>query len=192
MYPMISSLDELRAANAELEGCRAELRRQGIPFDEALEVGMMIEVPAAALIARALAPEVSFFSLGTNDLTQYTLAVDRLNQRVAHLHAPTHPGVLRLIQMTVEAAREHGRWVGVCGEAAGDPSVIPLLVGLGVDELSATPAMVPAAKFLLRRLRRSEASAMAHSVLNAATATETLAASGALARSCAPELFSTP
>ena len=191
-YPMISSLDELRAANAELEGCRVELRRQGIPFDETLEVGMMIEVPAAALIARALAPEVSFFSLGTNDLTQYTLAVDRLNQRVAHLHAPTHPGVLRLIQMTVEAAREHGRWVGVCGEAAGDPSVIPLLVGLGVDELSATPAMVPAAKFLLRRLRRSEATTMAQSVLNAATATETLAASGALARSCAPELFSTP
>lgn len=192
MYPMISSLDELRAANTELEGCRAELRRQGIPFDEALEVGMMIEVPAAALIARALAPEVSFFSLGTNDLTQYTLAVDRLNQRVAHLHAPTHPGVLRLIQMTVQAAREHGRWVGVCGEAAGDPSVIPLLVGLGVDELSATPAMVPAAKFLLRRLRRSEATTMAESVLNAATATETLAASRALARSCAPELFSTP
>ncbi|MFO1461433.1 MAG: phosphoenolpyruvate--protein phosphotransferase [Verrucomicrobiota bacterium] len=192
MYPMISSLDELRAANTELEACRAELRRNGIPFDEALEVGMMIEVPAAALIARALAPEVSFFSLGTNDLTQYTLAVDRLNQRVAHLHAPTHPGVLRLIQMTVEAAREHGRWVGVCGEAAGDPSMIPLLVGLGVDELSATPAMVPAAKFLLRRLRRSEATAMAQSVLGTATASETLAASDALARGCAPELFSTP
>ncbi|MEN9674706.1 MAG: phosphoenolpyruvate--protein phosphotransferase, partial [Verrucomicrobiota bacterium] len=160
------------------------------PFDEAMEVGMMVEVPAAALIASDLAREVDFFSLGTNDLTQYTLAVDRLNQRVAHLHAPTHPGVVRLMRMTVQAARERGLWVGVCGEAAGDPEVIPLLVGLGVDELSATPAVVPAAKFLLRRLKRTEAVALAESVLNCGTAAEILAASRSLARECAPELFS--
>jgi len=190
MYPMISSLDELRAANAQLELCQAELRREGIPFDESMEVGMMVEVPAAALIASDLAREVDFFSLGTNDLTQYTLAVDRLNQRVAHLHAPTHPGVVRLIRMTVQAAREQGLWVGVCGEAAGDPDVIPLLVGLGVDELSATPAVVPAAKFLLRRLKRTEAVALAESVLKCGTAAEILAASRSLARECAPELFS--
>ena len=189
MYPMISCLEELRAANAQLDLCRAELRRDGVPFDEELEVGMMIEVPAAALIAGDLAREVDFFSLGTNDLTQYTLAVDRLNQRVAHLHAPTHPAVVRLIRLTVQAAREQGLWVGVCGEAAGDPAVIPLLVGLGVDELSATPAVIPAAKFLLRRLKRTEAVALAESVLNCGTAAEILAASKALARECAPELF---
>lgn len=189
MYPMISSLEELRAARVQLELCQEELRREGVPFDVDMEVGMMVEVPAAALIASDLAREVDFFSLGTNDLTQYTLAVDRLNQRVAHLHAPTHPGVVRLIRMTVQAARERGIWVGVCGEAAGDPAVIPLLVGLGVDELSATPAVIPAAKFLLRRLKRAEAVALAESVLNCGTATEILAASKALARECAPELF---
>ena len=189
MFPMISSRDELRAARALLEDCRNDLCRNGIAFDDALEVGMMIEVPGAALIAADLAPEVDFFSLGTNDLTQYTLAVDRLNARVARLHLPTHPAVVRLIRMTVEAARTHGRWVGVCGEAAGDPALIPLLIGLGVDELSATPAVIPAAKFLLRRLKRSETCALAESVLNCSTAAEILAASSALARSCAPELF---
>ena len=150
---------------------------------------MMVEVPSAALIAHLLAPHVRFFSLGTNDLTQYTLAVDRLNERVAHLHTPTHPAVLRLIRMTVEAARAHGGWVGVCGEAAGDPAVIPVLVGLGVDELSASPSVVPAAKFLLRRLRRDEAAALAEAALNCGTAAEILARSTALARAAAPELF---
>lgn len=192
MFPMISSLEEWRSARAQLDDCRSELRREGLPFDEGMEVGTMIEVPAAALIADQLAAEVDFFSLGTNDLTQYTLAVDRLNPRVAHLHAPTHPAVVRLIRRTVEAARAHGRWVGVCGEAAGDPAVIPLLVGLGVDELSATPAVVPAAKFLLRRLRRDESVSLAESVLNCGTAGEILAASKALARESAPELFAAP
>ncbi|MCW5558318.1 MAG: phosphoenolpyruvate--protein phosphotransferase, partial [Verrucomicrobiae bacterium] len=192
LFPMISSLEELRSARAHLDACRADLRREGIPFDETLEVGVMIEVPSAALIAPELAREADFFSLGTNDLTQYTLAVDRLNPRVAHLHSPTHPAVVRLIRMTVQAARAHGRWVGICGEAAGDPAVIPLLVGLGVNELSATPAVIPAAKFLLRRLRREESAALAESVLNCGTAGEILAASKALARESAPELFAAP
>lgn len=189
MYPMISSVEEVIAANALLQECRDELSCEGLAFDPDMEVGMMIEVPSAALIAHELAPHVSFFSLGTNDLTQYTLAVDRLNQRVASLHAPTHPAVVRLIRMTVEAARAHGRWVGVCGETAGDPAVIPLLVGLGVDELSATPALIPAAKFLLRRLKRSEATAMANSALQCQRAGEILSLSRALALSVAPELF---
>ncbi len=189
MYPMISSLDELLAANGLLDECRGELRRAGVPFDEQMEVGMMIEVPSAALIARLLAPHVDFFSFGTNDLTQYTLAVDRMNERVAHLHQVTHPGVLRLMQMTVEAAREQDCWVGVCGEAAGDPAVIPLFVGLGVQELSATPAVVPAAKFLLRRLKVDEARAMAEGALKLGTSMAAYGRSLALAKQVAPELF---
>jgi phosphotransferase system enzyme I (PtsI) len=189
MFPMISNLPELREANACLERCREDLRAEGLPFDERLEVGMMIEVPGAALIADTLAREVDFFSVGTNDLTGYTLAVDRLNERVAPLFAPTHPGVLRLIQLTVEAARRHQRWVGVCGEAAGDPSVVPLLVGLGIDELSATPAAVPAVKFILRRLRLGEARVAAEKALAAESAEEALAISHALAAQSAPELF---
>lgn len=189
MFPMISSLPELREANASLERCREDLRLEGIPFDEKLEVGMMIEVPGAALIAETLAREVSFFSVGTNDLTGYTLAVDRLNERVAALFAPTHPAVLRLIQMTVAAARKHGRWVGVCGEAAGDPEVIPILLGLGIDELSATPSAIPSVKFLLRRLRLGEVTAAAEAALAAESAEEALGISQALARKAAPELF---
>jgi phosphotransferase system enzyme I (PtsI) len=189
MYPMISCLEELLAANRLLAECRAELRQAGVPFDEKMEVGAMIEVPSAALIARTLAPHVNFFSLGTNDLTQYTLAVDRLNARVAHLHTPTHPAVLRLIQLTIEAGHAAGCWVGVCGEMAGDPAVIPLLVGLGVDELSATPAVVPAAKFLLRRLKLAEAQALATGAMACDSGEEILARSQALARSVAPELF---
>jgi phosphotransferase system enzyme I (PtsI) len=189
MYPMISSVDELLAANEHLDRCRSELSREGVSFNPKMEVGMMVEVPSAALIAHELAEHVDFFSLGTNDLTQYTLAVDRLNQRVAALHTPTHPAVVRLIRMTVEAARAHGRWVGVCGETAGDPAVIPLLVGLGVDELSATPSLIPAAKFLLRRLKRSEAMAMAEQALRCQKAREVLELSRSLANSVAPELF---
>ena len=189
MYPMISSVDELLAANEHLDRCRAELVREGMAFNPQMEVGMMVEVPSAALIAHELAAHVDFFSLGTNDLTQYTLAVDRLNQRVASLHTPTHPAVIRLIRMTVEAAKAHGRWVGVCGETAGDPAVIPLLVGLGVDELSATPSLIPAAKFLLRRLKRSEATTMAEQALRCHKAKEVLELSRSLASSVAPELF---
>lgn len=191
MYPMISSLDELLAANALLDECRTELRNAGVPFDEGMEVGMMIEVPSAALIAPLLAPHVKFFSFGTNDLTQYTIAVDRMNERVAHLHQVSHPGVLRLMQMTIEAARERGCWVGVCGEAAGDPAVIPLFVGLGVHELSATPAVVPAAKFLLRRLKVDEARAMTVEAIRSGTAKGAFERSLALARQVAPELFPT-
>jgi len=189
MFPMISCLEELLAAKAALAECREELLREGVPLGETLETGMMIEVPSAALIAHQLAPQVDFFSLGTNDLTQYTVAVDRLNERVAHLHNVTHPAVLRLMQLTVEAAKAHGKWVGVCGEAAGDPAVIPLFVGLGVDELSATPAVIPAAKFLLRRLRLAEARELAAEALQMATAGEVLARSRAHAKSVAPELF---
>lgn len=190
MFPMISGLEELLEAKALLEECRSDLARRSIAHDPNLQVGMMVEVPSAALLAAEFAPHVDFFSLGTNDLTQYTLAVDRLNPRVALLHSPAHPAVLRLIRTTVRAAREHGRWVGVCGEMAGDPSMIPLLVGLGVDELSVTPALIPAAKHLLRRLRRDEAIAMVDRALACSKACEVLGLSRSMARSAAPELFS--
>lgn len=190
MYPMISSLEELVAANAILEECRQELRNGGVPFDEGMEVGMMIEVPGAALIAQQLAPHVDFFSLGTNDLTQYTLAVDRMNERVASLHRFGHPAVLRLIALTVQAARTHGCRVSACGEAAGDPAFLPLFVGLGVDELSATASVLPEAKFLVRRLKYTEAVSLAESALAHGSAAEVERLSRTLARSVAPELFS--
>ena len=152
MYPMISGVDELRKANTILEECRAELREEGVPFDEKMEVGAMIEIPSAAISADILAREVNFFSIGTNDLIQYAIAVDRLNERIAHLYEPTHPAILRLIRMTVEAAHARNLWVGVCGEMAGDIALTPLLIGLGVDELSTGAALVPRVKRAVQSL----------------------------------------
>jgi phosphotransferase system enzyme I (PtsI) len=146
MYPMISGLAELRRANAVLDECRRELDAEGIPHNPNLEVGMMVEVPSAALSAEHLAREVRFFSIGTNDLIQYCLAVDRGNDRIAHLFEPTHPAVLRLIKMVADAAHRNNIWVGVCGEMAGDILLTPLLVGLGIDELSASSTVVPRVK----------------------------------------------
>jgi phosphotransferase system enzyme I (PtsI) len=161
MYPMISGLEELNQANALVEKCRAELRAEGLPFDEKMEIGAMIEIPSAALIADVLAPRVKFFSIGSNDLIQYTLAADRTNEKVSHLYEPTHPAIIRLIKMTVDAAHRHGIWAGVCGEVAGDPVLAPLLIGLGVDELSAAPTVVAQVKYIVRRLKLSEAQALA-------------------------------
>jgi phosphotransferase system enzyme I (PtsI) len=189
MYPMISGLEELQQANALLEECREELRNEGVAFDPAMEVGAMIEIPSAVLVADRLAEHVKFFSIGTNDLIQYTLAIDRLNDRIAHLYEPTHPAVLRLIRMTVDAAHRHGLWVGVCGEMAGDPVMVPLLLGLGVDELSAAPASVPRIKHLVRRCRISEARELAEWSLEQSSGGPVLARAQELARRLAPGLF---
>ncbi|PYJ56869.1 MAG: phosphoenolpyruvate--protein phosphotransferase [Verrucomicrobia bacterium] len=189
MYPMISGLDELNQANALLEECRRELRTERIPFGEALETGAMIEIPSAVLTADSLAKRVKFLSIGTNDLIQYSLAVDRLNEKIAHLYEPTHPAIVRLIKATVEAGRRNGIWVGVCGEMAGDPALVPLLLGLDVDELSAAFSVVPQVKFLIRRLKLSEARQLADFALNCESGSEILARSQALARRIAPGLF---
>jgi phosphotransferase system enzyme I (PtsI) len=191
MYPMISCVAEIDQANTLVEEYKSELRREGIPFDENIEIGAMIEIPSAAIAADTLAKKVKFFSIGTNDLIQYTLAVDRLNERIAHLYDPTHPAVLRLIRMTVEAAHKQGIWCGVCGEMAGDPEMIPLLLGLGVDELSAAPSIVPQIKFLVRRLKTDEARSLAESALQTDSGVEVLKRSKALVREIAPNLFET-
>ena len=151
MFPMVVDNVELGAAKNILEECREELRNEGERFGE-VEVGVMVETPAAAIRARDIAPEVSFFSIGTNDLVQYTLAADRGNERLTRLQSADHPAVLDLIGMTCEAAREAGIWVGVCGEAAGEPDMIPKLVGLGVAELSMSAPSIPRAKKIVSEL----------------------------------------
>jgi phosphoenolpyruvate-protein phosphotransferase (PTS system enzyme I) len=189
MYPMISGLDELNQANALVEKCRIELRAEKIPFDENLEIGAMIEIPSAALIADSLAKRVKFFSIGTNDLIQYTLAADRTNERVSHLYEPTHPAIVRLIKTIVDAAHRNGIWAGVCGEIAGDPVLTPLLIGLGVDELSAAPTVIAPVKYIIRRLKLDEARALAEFALQSESPTEILARCMELARAAAPSLF---
>jgi phosphotransferase system enzyme I (PtsI) len=152
MYPMISGLGELRRANVLLEECKQELRGEGKPFNEALEVGAMIEVPSAAMVSDLLAREVKFFSVGTNDLIQYSIAVDRVNERISHLYEPTHPAIIRLLKMIIDNGHAHNLWVGICGEMAGEISLTPLLLGLGVDELSAGAALVPRVKRAVQSL----------------------------------------
>lgn len=152
MFPMISSLEELRDAREVLAECQRELRAEGVPFDERIETGAMIEVPSAALTADILAPEVDFFSIGTNDLIQYTIAVDRGNERVASLYQPCHPAILRLLHHVSNAAQTAGIWTGVCGEVAGDILLTPLLVGMGFTELSMATVQLPLVKYAIRKL----------------------------------------
>jgi phosphotransferase system enzyme I (PtsI) len=189
MYPMISNVGEVIRANAILEECKTELRREGHAFDAMLEVGVMIEIPSAALTADIIAKHVSFFSIGTNDLAQYTLAVDRVNDRVAHLYEPTHPAVLRLIKTTIDAGHARGIWVGVCGQMGGDPLMTLLLVGLGVDELSMVSASVPAVKELIRSVTRAQAIDLAQTALSCETASEVLKHCRALIAKVAPEIL---
>jgi len=189
MYPMISGLDELVQANALVSKYKDELRAAKIPFDEQMEIGAMIETPSAALIADALAKRVHFFSLGTNDLIQYSLAVDRMNEKIAHLYEPTHPAIVRLIHMTVQAAHANKVWVSVCGEMAGDPVLVPLLIGLGVDELSAAPSLVASVKYLIRRLKVSDARELADFALKCESAGEIIGRCQELASRTAPGLF---
>jgi phosphoenolpyruvate-protein phosphotransferase (PTS system enzyme I) len=188
MYPMISNLDELLAANKLLEECRNELRGESVSFDEAMLVGIMIETPAAAMIADILAPEIDFFSIGTNDLIQYGSAVDRLNEKIADLYQPTHPGILRLIKQVVRAADDANVSVGVCGEMAGDPFLVPLLIGLGVRHLSVSAPLVPPVKYVIQKLEVPLAEALADQALSSRTSAEVMATCKQLVASVAPDL----
>lgn len=165
MYPMISGREEMRRANAVLAECKAELRAEGLAFDEGIAVGSMIEIPSAAMTADLLAHECDFFSVGTNDLIQYLLAIDRVNDRVAHLYEPTHPSVLRTLRHVVVEAHRAKIKVSICGEMAGDPAYTALLFGLGIDELSITPPLLPAVKYMLRNMKLSDAKKLAQTAL---------------------------
>lgn len=170
MYPMISGTEELARANAVLEQCKEELRARGQKFDEEMEVGSMIEIPSAALTADHLAKQCRFFSIGTNDLIQYLIAIDRVNNRIAHLYEPTHPAVIRMLQRIIEEAHRASIPVAVCGEMAGDPVYVPLLLGLGVDELSMTPSLIPTAKYVIRSMKMADARKLAEEALSLSTA----------------------
>ncbi len=172
MFPMIISLEELLAAREILEECRKELRAEGVPFQEDIEVGIMVETPAAVMMADVLAAYVDFFSIGTNDLTQYTLAVDRGNPRIAGRYDPLHPAVLRSIKRVIDASHAAGKWTGMCGELAGDLRAAALLAGMGLDEFSMTASSIPSVKKQLRDLDFSDARALAERALAAATADE--------------------
>jgi phosphotransferase system enzyme I (PtsI) len=172
MFPMISNLGEFRQAKAMTRAVMDELLAEGVPFDENIEVGLMIEVPSAAIIADALAREADFFSVGTNDLIQYALAIDRVNEEVAYLYEPLHPAVLRMAKYVVEVGHREGIWVGICGEMAADPGAAILLVGLGFDELSMNPVAIPRVKKAIRAFSYKEAVDMAEQIVNYATAEE--------------------
>jgi len=175
MFPMISGLDELRGAISVLAECKEELCASKIDVGDKTEVGAMIEIPSAAISADVLAREVDFFSIGTNDLIQYALAVDRVNERIAHLYEPTHPAVLRLLKMIADAAHANEIWVGVCGEMAGDVALIPLLLGLGMDELSAGATLVPRVKRAVQSLAIPECRELVEETLKLQTPSEILA-----------------
>jgi len=170
MYPMISAVEQLREANQILTEVKEELRAENIDFAEDLEVGMMIEVPAAAMIADILAKEADFFSIGTNDLIQYTTATDRMNEQIADLYQPFHPAILRLIKRVVEAAHAEGNWAGMCGEMAGDKRLAPFLLGVGLDEFSMSAVSIPEVKDQIRNMSLEEAKKIAEEALSCETA----------------------
>ena len=172
MFPMIISVEEIRELKSVLETLKAELRAEGKAFDENIQVGVMVETPSAAVNAKFLAKEVDFFSIGTNDLTQYTLAVDRGNELISHLYNPMSPSVLGLIKQVIDASHAEGKWTGMCGELAGDERATLLLLGMGLDEFSMSAISVPRIKKLIRHVNYQEVKALAEEALQKPTATE--------------------
>lgn len=165
MFPMIISVEEIRELKNELETYKAELREEGIAFDDKIEVGVMVETPAAAAIAHHLAKEVDFFSIGTNDLTQYTLAVDRGNELISHLYNPMSPAVLTVIKQVIDASHKEGKWTGMCGELAGDDRATLLLLGMGLDEFSMSAISIPRIKKVIRNSNFADVKLMAEQAL---------------------------
>lgn len=172
MYPMISCVEEVRAANAILEECKAELEKEGIPFTNNFQKGIMVEIPAAAMAADLIADEVDFFSIGTNDLIQYTTAVDRMNEKISHLYNPFNPAVLRLIKNVIDAAHNNNIWCGMCGETAGDKRLIPIYLGMGLDEFSMSSSAILKARKQISELSFEEMKTMAEKALKLKTTAE--------------------
>ncbi len=172
MYPMISGIEELKEANNILNEIKEELRKKRVVFDNNIEVGAMIEVPSAALTADILAREVNFFSIGTNDLIQYSLAVDRTNEKVAYLYEPAHPAVLRMIKNIIDTAHNAGIWVGICGEMAGEANMVLILLGLGLDEFSVPPLAIPEVKYIIRLVTLKQTQEIASEALRLSTGKE--------------------
>ncbi|MBC7979454.1 MAG: phosphoenolpyruvate--protein phosphotransferase [Armatimonadetes bacterium] len=189
MFPLISGLSELLQAREILNRCMDELEKEGIDFDAKIAVGAMIEVPSAAVCADLLAPHVDFFSIGTNDLIQYTVAVDRVNPHVANLYKPTHPAVIRLIKHTVDSGAAHGIWTGVCGEMAGDIRLTPLLIGLGVEELSVSPKILPKVGQVIRSLSYAQCTVTAEEAIKQTNSQSILKLTLAVAKEHYPDLL---
>ena len=172
MFPMISDTSELRQAKVLLEEAKESLRMESVEFDESIVVGIMIEIPSAALVSDLMADEVDFFSIGTNDLIQYMTAVDRGNRKIAHLYSSFHPAVLRIIKLVIDNAHKKGKWVGMCGEAAGDPKLIPVFLGMGLDEFSMSPSSVLKARCIINNTSKREMEGIVEKLINMPTAQE--------------------
>ena len=182
MFPLVSGISEVERARDMIARCMDELDAEGVPFDRKIPVGIMVEVPSAAVCADILASKVDFFSIGTNDLIQYTVAADRVNPHVAELYRPTHPAVIRLIKRTIDAGRDHGIWTGICGEMAGDIRLTPLLIGLGATELSVGPQQVPRVGEAIRSVSHAECAAMADEAMRQTRSYDILNSSIEIAR----------
>jgi len=167
LFPMVSRVEELRQVREILEETKNSLREENILFDEKIEIGLLIEVPAAALITSLLAKEVDFLSIGTNDLIQYTLAVDRGNENVANLYEPSHPSIVRLVKQVIVAAQEAGKWIGTCGEMAAEPVFTIMFIGMGINGLSVPASLVPKVKKIIREISYSEAEKLAEEFVSA-------------------------
>ena len=174
MFPMIATLNEFRSAKALLLEEKAKLVAEGVTVSEEIEVGMMVEIPSAAVLADQFAKEVDFFSIGTNDLIQYTMAADRMNEKVSYLYQPYNPSILRLVKMVIDAAHKEGKWTGMCGEMAGDQTAIPLLLGLGLDEYSMSATSILPARSLISKLSKAEMADLAAEALNKSTVEEVI------------------
>jgi len=172
MLPMISTMKELKDSKKILQQAKDELTKEGIKFKDDIEIGIMIEIPSAAIISDLLAKEVDFFSIGTNDLIQYTMAVDRMNSKLSHLYSQYHPALLRLIKGIIDNAHNAGIWVGMCGEAAGDPKLIPVFVGMGLDEFSMNSPSILRSRYIVRNLSKKDIELIAKSTLDMENALE--------------------
>jgi phosphotransferase system enzyme I (PtsI) len=176
MFPMIATLDEFRQGKAILEEEKQKLVSEGTKVADHIEIGIMVEIPSTAVMAEQFAKEVDFFSVGTNDLIQYTMAADRMNERVSYLYQPYNPAILRLVKMVIDAAHKEGKWAGMCGEMAGDETAIPLLLGLGLDEFSMSATSILKARSQISHLNQKDMQALAERALHMNTAEEVVQA----------------